>query len=197
MIIGIFIKREYNVGKIMKRSKKMKLKKILITFIALISLIAIGNVNVSSVQAKQEKVSVKVFPKKMRGTWYQIDDLTGRLTKTTYTKNKIISYYNGKKGIRYLHVKTKGEPNWDNRDSKKEDWVYMYPGVTKFQAHKWITYYGWYQMSAAPYFNVSKINGHQVLTNEYGVYPKGANHYYRTAKLAKKLKNRHYAHFVY
>lgn len=173
----------------------MKIKKILIFITALISLVAVGSTTTTAVQAKEEKINVKVFPKKMRGTWYQYDK--GQLTKTIYTKKKIISYYNGKRGVLYLHVQPKGGSNRDKRDSKKENWVFLNPTLTKFQGHKWVTYWNWYACHAAPYFNVSRLNGHQVLTNEYGVYPNGANHSYRSIKLAKKLKNKRYVHFVY
>lgn len=42
----------------------MKIKKILIFITAVISLVAVGSTTTTAVQAKEEKINVKVFPKK-------------------------------------------------------------------------------------------------------------------------------------
>lgn len=174
----------------------MKIKKILIVITAMISLAAIGSTTTTAVQAKEKKVNVKVFPKKARGTWYHYD-YTGQLVKDTLTRKKWISYYNGKRSVSYLHVQPKGGTNWNNRDGKKENWIYIDSSPVKVHGHRWVCVRGWYEMTAGPFFTVSTEKGHHVLTNAAGHDVNGAVHWYRTAKLAKKLRNKHYAHFAY
>lgn len=177
----------------------MKLKKMWITLIAIFSLGMIGSIaTIKLANPVQAKINVSVFPKKMRGTWYQYDKQTHLVNKETITAKKWIFYEdNGKKSIYPLHVLPKNGSHWNKMSKKKDKWMYIVNMPVKVHGHTWLAIRGWYEMTAGPFFTVSKLKGHQVLTNAAGYLVTGANHWYHSVKLAKKLKNKHYAHFVY
>lgn len=168
----------------------MKLKKIWIALIAIISLGVFAS-NTSDVSAKS---NTAIYPKNMRGTWYHYDKYTKKMEKSVYTKNKSFFYTDGKKLVGYLHNKPKSTPRYSK---KTAGWEYIMDH-TKVRGKNWITLYGWDQSSGAgAHLNVSKLNGHWVLTNATGPTFYSSEHWYRSAKLAKKLRNHHYPGFAY
>lgn len=174
----------------------MKLKKLWKILVALVCFGMIGAVADYSVLTVEAKTSMTTFPKKMRGTWYQYD-YTGQLVKQTLTGKKWISYYNGKREVEYLHPEPKGRPAYPKYEKKKENWLYILGSPVKVRGRKWILVEGWYQLGGGASYNVSRINGHWVLTNATGSGLWNSNHWYHSAKLAKKLRNKRYTHFAY
>ncbi|BDR60026.1 hypothetical protein [Lactobacillus xylocopicola] len=175
----------------------MKVKRNLLALVALISLSTIGSLSVTSVNPVQAKSARAVFPKKMRGTWYQFDKDANRIKKWTITKNKEIFYNKGKKSYLYLHAKPKYIPAVVKTTKKTKNWTYLEP-VMRVRGRKWVTQYGWDQTAGAgAHYNVSKLKGHWVLTDAGGAGFWYSSHWYRSPKLAKKFKNRHYKGFAY
>lgn len=150
-----------------------------------------------SVLTVEAKTSMTTFPKKMQGTWYQFDKSSNRIEKQKITAKKWIFYNHGKKETGYLHAEPVSGPAYPKPEKKKENWIYISGGPIKARGRMWIGVVGWYQISGMASYNVSKLKGHWVLTNAGGSGLWGSNHWYRSAKLAKKLKNKRYAHFVY
>lgn len=172
----------------------MRFKQVLIELVALISLGSIGIVASSKTNIVQAKHIAAVYPKRMRGTWYNYDKYDKKVQKVIYTKNKSITYYEGRKYISHLHHKPKSTPKNSKRAAS---WCYI-GARAKVRGRNWISIYGWEQTAGAgAHYNVSKLAGHWVLTSASGAGFWSSEHWYRSAKLAKKLRNKRYAHFAY
>ena len=176
----------------------MKSKKIWIAILAIISFITVGSsAIVNSVEPVKAETRMSMFPKKMRGTWYQYNKKTHRIDKNVITAKKWVSYSDGKKGTEYLHVYPKNAPAYPKQEKKKQNWIYILGDPVKVRGRMWILVEGWYQAAGGASYNVSKLKGHWVLTNASGAGLWYSNHWYHSAKLAKKLKNQRYPHFAY
>lgn len=175
----------------------MKLKKLWKIFVALVCFGMVGAVADYSALTVEAKTSMTTFPKKMRGTWYQFDKSSNRIEKQKITTKKWISYINGKKETSYLHAAPINRPAYPKHEKRKENWIYIISSPTKVRGRMWIGLVWWYQGNGAASYNVSKLNGHWVLTNAGGAGLWYSNHWYHSAKLAKKLRNKRYSHFAY
>lgn len=172
----------------------MKLKKTFIAFIALLSLGTFFSAANSSINVVQAKTNSAVFPKRMRGTWYLYSNK--KFSKMTFTKNKEIHYHNGGKNIRYLQKK----PNILPEPSQKTENCFYISQTRKVNGYTW---YGINKVTLQPdltgeYYGVAKINGHWVYdtASAFGnIFESDNVHWYRTRKLAKRLKNVRYKNF--
>lgn len=192
----------------------MKLKKRIFTILALIAVaVGVGSV-CNTPNTAQAKGIPTVFPKNMRGTWYQYyNDGAGRkylskvkITKTTY----ILGEYTPKVIHKYI-------PH-DKPDFERADWIFI-PGYQKQRDITWLNVKQWNEPAGigipdtgddgedggwgengGEFFNVSKLKGHQVLSianTINGTSIHNTSHWYRSVKLAKKLNKRHYKGFLY
>lgn len=191
----------------------MELKKKIITVLTLISVVVgVGSVcnTTNTVQAKEVPT---VFPKNMRGTWYQYytngfeKDLSKvKITKTTYTLNEF-----------QPNVIHKYIPH-DKPDFERANWIFI-PGYQKQKGITWLNVKQWNEPAeigipdtgddgedggwgenGGEFFNCSKLKGHQVLSIANtidGTSIHNTSHWYRSVKLAKKLTKHHYKGFLY
>lgn len=180
----------------------MNIKKILTKIVLLLALCSTcASLSKPTVTKAETTVTAKpMFPKKMQGTWYTYSKYDKKLYKITITKKKIIYYGpNRNKSTLTVHkfIPRDNRPQTKKYLKKTAKWIFLL-GYEKAHGRKWLHYFGWNQTAGAgDYFNVSKINGHKVLTTAAGAGVWKSEHYYRSAKLAKKLANRHYHHFQY
>ncbi|MBA1393841.1 hypothetical protein EQ500_08185 [Lactobacillus sp. XV13L] len=175
----------------------MKLKKCLITLAALVTVGAAGTAAAAPARAAQAKADTAVFPKKMHGTWYYYDTDMKKVNKTIFTKTtRTIFDEKGKKFVAPLHPLKDGELD-PQFDQTYNTWIKI-AGQPKAHGRRWINVQGFAAGAGdGIYYNVAKLKGHKVLSMAYGAGIWHTDHCYKTAKLAKQLKNRHYAHFEY
>lgn len=173
---------------------EMKFKKVLIAIAALITIAAVGIYSVNSVSTVQAaKVKKAPFPKNMQGTWYTYDKYFKKIVKRTFTKNKEISYDDkGKKTYNYLYAKPAVLPE---TSEKTKNWRYFSKKL-KISGYTWIgvNRWGFRDGGTQLYYNVAKLKKNWVLGLAFaqGEIFEVAAHWYRSPKLAKKLKNMHY-----
>ena len=199
----------------------MKLKKSLISVIALISLGTVGSlVNNSATTVEAKKVPT-VYPKAMRGNWYFFnkEDINYPfVTKETFTKTKVTrTYYYGenpkkmKMGTdsKFLHkyIPHTATDALGSDDNKALHWEFL-TGYKKEGGHKWLNIKQWNSTNAIGgheedgglFYNVSKLKGHQVLTEAnvmHGSKIHNCAHWYRSKKLARKWSLHEYKGFLY
>lgn len=177
----------------------MKIKKFIIA-IALIVTVGVSTAcTINQINIVDAKTNIAVFPKKMRGKWYSYSNYSNKVNKQIITKKRFKANEAGDKYTRYLHVNPTGcsYDYYKRSNNKKINWVY-FSNRAKAHGRNWLALRGWYQSAgAASYFNLSKLNGHQVLTIAGGAGVWGSEHYYRSQKLAKQLKNQRYSGFKY
>lgn len=176
----------------------MKLKKIFIILTAMITLGTATVYAVNSTHTVDAKVNKATFPKKMRGNWYQYSDYSKKVNKQVITKKHFKMNDDGYKYTRYLHVNPTGQAHdYYNGNKKKLNWIFITSNV-RAHGRTWLATRGWYESAGAGAFlNVSKLNGHKVLTWAGGAGVWGSEHWYRSRKLAKRLRNQRYTGFKY
>lgn len=205
-----------NINQIKRNSIKVKPKLKLLTWVLTIGTLAgaIATINFQSsystqtVKAASKKdidefknlhVSPKTFPKKMRGTWYSCSSDDNSLTKTVITKNKMIYRYKNGKVTNSLHVYKKHSLNPKSKGYRRNriSWLFLnYVKPFKEKNRYYVVYRGWNQvLGTNVHYNVSKINGHEILTLSSGFYV--SDHSYKSKKLALKYKQKHYHNFIY
>lgn len=182
----------------------------------IVGLGTIGTATINSATTVQAKKVPTVYPKSMRGTWYNyLTDPTSSYstTKDVFTKTKHIRYYDKSEGknVTYLH-KYIPHTAWDAIGSdtfKALHWEYL-TGYTKQNGLKWLNVKSWnepagiggHEQKGGQFYNISKIKGNQVLTNAnvmHGSKIHNCSHWYRSKKLAKKWSMHHYKNkgFIY
>ena len=172
---------------------KMKFKKKIITLLALISVAAGFGIAHSSISNVQAKTNITTFPKKMRGTWYAYFNKK-IIWKMTFTKDKEISYGTKSKHIRYLHKQPKVFPE---PSKKNKDWIYI-SNIKKVTGHTWYCINDYSPVLSGEYYGVAKLKGNWVLGSALyhnNTFESDDIHWYRSRKLAKKFKKRHYKGF--
>ena len=129
-----------------------------------------------------------------------------KITKTTYTLNEF-----------QPNVIHKYIPH-DKPDFERANWIFI-PGYQKQKGITWLNVKQWNEPAeigipdtgddgedggwgenGGEFFNCSKLKGHQVLSIANtidGTSIHNTSHWYRSAKLAKKLTKHHYKGFLY
>ncbi|RHW49010.1 hypothetical protein [Lactobacillus bombicola] len=166
----------------------MKIKKYIIAIVLIATMGVSTACTINNAKIVDAKINTAVFPKKIRGTWY-----SGNGNKTVITPKKYISYDGGHKYVSYLHVRH----NNSKMSNKTQNWIYFFDRG-QVNGRRWITIKGWNAMMGfGTHYNVSKLNGHYVLTTAMGEPISGSSHSYKSLKLARQLKNQRYSGFKY
>lgn len=162
-------------------------------------LLAVNPVNASQKPATTN--TLKKFPKNFRRTWYHYDG-HGRYEQMTFKANKYNGkfYYHGwNKWARSLHYWNLN-PLFPNTNYQPT-WSYgTYD--TKAAGLKWMRLYGWNQTTGAgEYYSLMTKHSHgkkfKVLNYASGSGIWINQHYYPSKKIAKQMKNKHFAGLNY
>ncbi|MDF7669500.1 hypothetical protein [Lactobacillus sp. ESL0703] len=181
----------------------MKIKYILPVVAAtfLTSSLAVSPVNAAVKPAEEVAESnsnyIKVYPKKMRGTWYYYDGK--KLCKEVIGKKTMTHYTSGKKdAYRVVHAYVAHDASTMNKEELAHTKNWVTAENRKIQGLNWVGIHGWSDAAGAGEFiNVSQIKGNKVLTSANGAGVWVSYHAYKTPKLAKKLQKKQYHQFSY
>ncbi|MCT2887677.1 hypothetical protein EFS12_02090 [Levilactobacillus brevis] len=128
------------------KMKNMKVNRLLVVVVATL-LATLGFAFLPTHQVAQDsQYTIKVFPKRIRGTWYTYDTYDKKTVRIRITEKKMMF---GKSISRLHSRKTTAYPKVGAK-VKHPSWIIGYN--FKYKNEKWTQMYGWYQSAGAGSF---------------------------------------------
>ncbi|MDF7637991.1 hypothetical protein PT285_00875 [Lactobacillus sp. ESL0791] len=146
------------------------------------------------------QITQATYPSLMQGNWYYYDQYSKKIQVIFFDNNIDGSYEHGRRKVGdFLHKYIKHDPEKESKAYQKRtsNWDFISAKV-RIKGRYYLNIMGWNQGAGDGIsYNVSRINGNQVLTTAEGAGFWVVYHAYRTPELAQQYKQKRYSGFVY